>query len=128
GSSRCGKSVRQAHARPEPTHATGDTISIVVQFGVGLESDDFCRRRRAAKSLKIQFLPAGDDVQYLADEFLVDRGLRLQEREAGFAFLQQDAFGRRALMLSEFAKTQRLRTGSQIRSRSACNIFNRCSM
>jgi hypothetical protein len=57
--------------------------------------------------LQIQFLAARDDIEDLANELFVEFGLALQEREAGFAFFEQDAFGGQALLLGELAEIKR---------------------
>src|SRR5205814_1810196 len=73
-----GKKMSPAELRPEFAHATRDTISIVVQFRVRFQGEDFAGCS-AAKSLKIERLASRDRLKHLAHSSLVGRIKAIQQ-------------------------------------------------
>jgi hypothetical protein len=103
--SRWNMQMRQAHLRPELTHATRNAIGVVIQFVIALQSNDPIAQR-LGEAFEIELLSAGDGVENFPDQRAVCVGLRVEQRQRLLHTLQQDAFAGGALLLGELAEVE----------------------
>ena len=102
---RVANQVRATHFRPELANAAGDTVSVIVQFLIGVQGGN-ALECGVGEAAQVQLLAAGDDGQHIANALPVF-GRKLFDQRHGFlGALQQTPFGGRVLVLRQRAEIQ----------------------